>query len=110
MKIVIKIGSNLLVNEEGEIEKQVIIELSREISSLIKTGNKVCLVTSGARAAGIGKFRGKMADTDLYISQALCAVGQVEIMKLIPMPFLFTGFQQPRFFLQGKISELEKDF
>ncbi|TYC03020.1 MAG: glutamate 5-kinase [Kosmotoga sp.] len=81
-KIVIKIGSNLLVDSKGKINKSYISDLSRAVKKLLNEGNMVVLVTSGARAAGYGVVSGKIVSEDLYVKQALCSIGQVQLMKI----------------------------
>lgn len=51
MKIVVKVGSNLLVGSSG-LRKSYIAELCREVAHLKKQGHEVAIITSGARAAG----------------------------------------------------------
>ena len=81
-RIIIKAGSNLLVKKDGQLNKQYIAELSRKLATLIENGHQVVLVSSGAKAAGYGYLSGKFAAPDLYMKQALCAAGQVQLMKL----------------------------
>ncbi|MFP4460861.1 MAG: glutamate 5-kinase [Thermotogota bacterium] len=86
-KVVIKVGSNLLIKQNGEIDKGYIIELARVISRLNENGNTCILITSGAKAAGYGKAQKANIEEDLYIKQALCAIGQVQLMKLYELAF-----------------------
>jgi len=86
-KVVIKVGSNLLMKQNGEINKSYIIELARVISGLKENGNTCILITSGAKAAGYGKAQKANIEEDLYIKQALCAIGQVQLMKLYELAF-----------------------
>ncbi|AKI97774.1 glutamate 5-kinase [Kosmotoga pacifica] len=81
-KIVVKVGSNLLVKEDGTIDKEYMIELARTMAEFWHVGDRVVLVTSGAKAAGYGLALRVEVDQDLYIKQALCAIGQVQLMKL----------------------------
>jgi len=81
-KVVIKIGSNLLVNKDGEIDKKYIAELCRIVSQVFINGSKVVIVTSGSKAAGYGYLKEKIKKNDLYIKQALCSAGQIQIVKM----------------------------
>ena len=54
-KIVIKIGSQILSNEDGTINHDFIEQLCEQISFLIKEGKQIVIVTSGARIAGISR-------------------------------------------------------
>ena len=80
-KIVIKIGSNTLSNEDGTINHNFIEELCEQVSFLIKEGKQVAIVTSGARIAGISRTDKWSRKEDLNYKQALCAIGQVELMS-----------------------------
>jgi glutamate 5-kinase len=86
-KVVIKVGSNLLIKQTGEIDKSYIIELARVVSGLKGNGHTCILITSGAKAAGYGKAQKANVEEDLYIKQALCAIGQVQLMKLYELAF-----------------------
>lgn len=79
-KIVIKIGSSTLTSPDGSIDKGFLDSFASQVKALMDQGKKVILVSSGAGAAGantIGKWSRK---EDLHYKQALCAIGQVELM------------------------------
>lgn len=80
-KIVIKIGSNTLSNEDGTINHEFTEELCKQVSFLIKEGKQVVIVTSGARIAGISRTGKWSRKEDMNYKQALCAIGQVELMS-----------------------------
>ncbi len=80
-KIVIKIGSNTLASEDGLVNQDVLERLSKEVAQLIKDGKSVVIVSSGARIAGVGAINKWMRKEDLNYKQALCAIGQVELMN-----------------------------
>ena len=80
-KIVIKIGSNTLSNNDGTINHDFIEELCEQISFLISEGKQVAIVSSGARIAGISRTNKWSRKEDLNYKQALCAIGQVELMS-----------------------------
>ncbi|AEX86350.1 gamma-glutamyl kinase [Marinitoga sp. 1135] len=86
-KIVIKVGSNLLI-KNNDINKKYIIKLSYIISELIEEGKKVVLVSSGANAAGLQYLKLHPLKS-LAQKQALCAVGQVQLMKIYENAFDF---------------------
>lgn len=79
-KIVIKIGSSTLTDEEGNIDKEFIKELSDEIRKIVDQGKKVVIVSSGARIAGVSTIGKWSRKEDIHYKQALCAIGQVELM------------------------------
>ncbi|HZK57300.1 MAG TPA: glutamate 5-kinase [Clostridia bacterium] len=79
-KIVIKIGSNILSNEDGTINHGFIEQLCEQISFLIEKGKQIAIVTSGAMIAGISRTNKWSRKEDMNYKQALCAIGQVELM------------------------------
>ncbi|QEK12208.1 glutamate 5-kinase [Crassaminicella thermophila] len=79
-KIVIKIGSNTLANEDGTVNKIFLQELSEQINFLIDQGKQIVMVSSGARIAGVATIGKWMRKEDIHYKQALCAIGQVELM------------------------------
>lgn len=79
-KIVLKIGSNTLSREDGTLNRDFFKNLASQINILKGRGCQVVLVSSGARIAGVstlGKWKRK---EDLHYKQALCSIGQVELM------------------------------
>ncbi len=80
-KIVIKIGSNTLSNENGTVNHDFLEDLCRQVSYLINEGKQVVIVTSGARISGVGRINKWSRKEDLNYKQALCAIGQVELMS-----------------------------
>lgn len=79
-KIVIKIGSNTLAREDGSISKEFLEELGEDIHGLMQEGKQVVIVSSGARIAGVSTIGKWMRKEDINYKQALCAIGQVELM------------------------------
>lgn len=79
-KIVIKIGSSTLTNEDGFIDKDFIENLALQIETLRSIGKQVVIVSSGARIAGVSTIGKWSRKEDIHYKQALCAIGQVELM------------------------------
>ena len=79
-KIVIKIGTSVLAKKDGKIDHAVIRNLASQVTSLLDTGVKVILVSSGAICAGRGIL--KSTSNSLSDLQAMAAVGQSELMRL----------------------------
>lgn len=79
-RIVIKLGTNILRNEEGEVALSRIYSFIEDISKLIKSGKEVIVVTSGA--VGLGKKKLNLESTDGDgVKQACAAVGQSRLMS-----------------------------
>jgi len=81
-KIVIKIGTSSLTNENGQINYNSFENLVNTLCKLRKLNKKVLLVTSGAIAVGASKLGLQNRPKDLAMKQALAAIGQAELMKI----------------------------
>ena len=79
-KIVIKIGSNVLSDENGVVDKKVLHNIAEQVNDLINMGKQVILVSSGAGICGVGAINKWSRRGDINYKQALCAIGQVELM------------------------------
>ncbi|MDR2965065.1 MAG: glutamate 5-kinase [Treponema sp.] len=80
-KIILKFGSNTLANSEGKMNTDLLSEFAEQTAALIKKGKQFIIVSSGAQVAGLSKLDKWSRKKDLHYRQALCAVGQVELMK-----------------------------
>ena len=82
-RLVIKVGSSLLVGADGAVRRDWLVSLVEEIAAARARGQKVILVSSGAIALGAAKLgldkggRGSLAD-----AQAAAAVGQIVLAEL----------------------------
>jgi glutamate 5-kinase len=80
-KIVFKFGSSTLTDGEGRIEPLFLDEFAAQCDSLLRGGKQVLIVSSGAQAAGLSALQKWARKKDIHWRQALCAVGQVELMN-----------------------------
>ena len=80
-RIVIKIGTNVLRNNDGNVSLPRIFSFIEDISTLVKAGKEVILITSGA--VGLGKKRLGLDSTEgTAIKQACAAIGQGKLMSI----------------------------
>jgi len=79
-KIVLKFGSKTLVDKEGRINPEILEEFAAQVAELTKDGKQLIIVSSGAQAAGLSTMHKWARKKDIHYRQALCAVGQVELM------------------------------
>ena len=79
-KIVIKIGSNTLAKADGTINPGFMREFAEQCAALMKNGKQIVLVSSGAQVAGVSTLDRWARKKDIHYRQALCAIGQVELM------------------------------
>ena len=79
-KVVIKIGSNTLAGKDGKINSVFLSEFAEQTASLMRGGKQIIIVSSGAQVAGLSTMDKWARKKDIHYRQALCAVGQVELM------------------------------
>nr|MDA8388022.1 glutamate 5-kinase [Nitrospiraceae bacterium] len=87
MRLVIKIGSNILSRKESGLDEGRMRLLAADIATVSGEGNDVVVVSSGAIAAGIGGLGLKRRPTDIRLKQAAAAVGQTRLMWLYEKVF-----------------------
>lgn len=79
-RIVIKLGTNVLRNDDGEVALSRIYSFIEDIAKLVKSGKEVIVVTSGA--VGLGKKKLDLDSTEGDgVKQACAAVGQSRLMS-----------------------------
>ena len=80
-RIVIKIGTNVLRSDEGNISLPRIYSFIEDIANLVKSGKEVIVITSGA--VSMGKKRLGLDDTKgTALKQACAAIGQCKLMSV----------------------------
>ncbi len=79
---VIKVGTNVLADETGRLNRQRIQSLADQLARVRTARRKVVLVTSGAIGAGVGKLGLRKRPTELPHLQACAAIGQSALMQL----------------------------
>lgn len=79
-RIVIKLGTNVLRNADGEVAISRIYSFIEDMAKLVKSGKEVILVTSGA--VGLGKKKLNLDSTaEDGVKQACAAIGQSRLMS-----------------------------
>ncbi len=80
-RIVIKLGTNVLRNDEGNISLPRIYTFIEDIAHLVKSGKEVIVITSGA--VSMGRKRLNLSDTKgTALKQACAAIGQSKLMSV----------------------------
>jgi len=79
-RLVIKVGSSLLIGEDGHVHREWLQGLAHDVARLHAEGHELLIVSSGAIAIGstvlgINKRRAKLTDL-----QAAAAAGQVQLV------------------------------
>ena len=80
-RIVIKVGTSNLTDNNYRLEPRKVEKLTKEIAELKKRDKEVIVVSSGAIGAGIGKLDLKQRPRDIKLLQATAAVGQSILMS-----------------------------
>ena len=78
-RIVIKIGSSLIVERETGLKREWLLSLCEDIADLIEKGTQIIVVSSGAIALGRSVLNFSLGALKLEESQAAAAAGQIEL-------------------------------
>lgn len=81
-RVVVKIGSRVLVRKNGRPELRRIRILVRELAAMRRRGVELVIVTSGAVGTGMAALGMKTRPTELPDQQMAAAVGQSRLMAL----------------------------
>jgi glutamate 5-kinase len=90
-RLVVKIGSRILVERTGKPDLQRIKALVEEIAKLRQSNKEIVIVSSGAIAAGMEKLGIEMRPQNLPQLQMAAAVGQVRLMSYYDRFFTAEG-------------------
>ena len=90
-KVVLKIGSNVLAGEGGLLDEERVRQIAEQALMLMKDGKRVVIVSSGAGVSGAARVGRLSRKDDMNYKQALCAVGQVELMMVYKKYFEADG-------------------
>lgn len=79
-RIVVKIGTNIICNSDGTIDKKYIADVARQIIELEKRNIQTIIVTSGAIGTGSAELGLDGKQKSIAEKQACAAVGQPTVM------------------------------
>jgi glutamate 5-kinase len=88
MKIILKIGTNVLVNNKNCLDLVLMQNLVQEISRVYNQNHQIIIITSGAVATGR-----EMAQSNQLFRSALAALGQAKLIKYYHDFFSQQGIQ-----------------
>lgn len=92
MRIIgVKIGSNTLTDASGRIRSRVMAARVAEVAELVKQGDRVLVISSGAISCGLGLLELKARPQDTVELQATSAVGQGRLYRRYSDIFLKHG-------------------
>jgi glutamate 5-kinase len=98
-KIVIKIGTRVLTNEDGLVDKNRIMELSKQVVKLRLRGFSVVIVSSGSIGAGISALGLQKRPSILPELQAAAAIGQGKLIEVYNECFKKHGYHAAQLLL-----------
>lgn len=81
-RVIIKIGSSSLVNDDFSINNNMINTLMKSFRKIRNNGIDICLVSSGAIALGMHELKLDKRPTNMPLKQACAAVGQAKLMEV----------------------------
>lgn len=80
-KIVIKIGTSSLSNEDGSFNRNLTEDIASQVAHLRKLGKTVIIVSSGAIGIGVIELKMPSHPREIPLRQAAAAVGQNILMQ-----------------------------
>ena len=80
-RVVIKLGTGVLTTGVGDLDKNCIQSLCRQVKLLRDQGIEVILVSSGAIGLGMGKLSLRQRPRDLTLLQACASLGQTILIN-----------------------------
>ena len=81
MTVVVKLGSTLIVGPGGRVRRTVLRERAREAAEIVRGGEPVCIVTSGAIALGLPRLGLDRRPKEVPKLQAASALGQARLQQ-----------------------------
>ncbi len=81
-RIVIKVGTNVIMREDGAVALGRIYNLIESVANLRKQGKDVLLVSSGAVGLGAQRLKLDKKPKQLNLKQACAAIGQGRLMAI----------------------------
>lgn len=81
-RIVVKVGTNVIMRDDGAVALGRIYNLIESIANLRKQGKDVLLVSSGAVGLGAQKLQLDKKPRQLNLKQACAAIGQGRLMSI----------------------------
>ncbi|MDG2018409.1 MAG: glutamate 5-kinase [Porticoccaceae bacterium] len=86
-RLVVKVGSALLTNDGAGIDRQAIDAWVEQIAELLRQGNEVVLVSSGAVAEGLVRLGLNARPQNIHMLQSAAAVGQMGLIQTYETSF-----------------------
>jgi glutamate 5-kinase len=79
--VVVKLGTGLVVDSEGQVRTDLLHARARELAELVRAGEPVCVVSSGAIALGLPRLGLRRRPRTMARLQAASALGQAQLQR-----------------------------
>jgi glutamate 5-kinase len=100
--VVVKLGSSLVTDGQGRVRRRVLAARAREVGDLVRRGDQVCIVSSGAIALGLPRLGLARRPKALPRLQAASALGQVRLQLAWDAALRREGLQAAQILLSGR--------
>ena len=80
--VVVKVGTRVLTGADGRLDESRVAALAHDLHSVMETGRKVAMVSSGAVGSGMGRLGLSRRPSSLPQLQAVAAVGQSYLVEV----------------------------
>ena len=108
-RIVVKIGTNTLA-KDGGVDTGYVRRIAGQVSSLLKTGRQVVIITSGAIGMGRGQLDVAERVKDIKMRQACAAIGQPLLMAEYKKSFARYGVTVAQVLLTAEVLNNRKTY
>jgi glutamate 5-kinase len=97
--LIVKVGSSLVTNNGEGLDRAAIAAWASQISTLVKQGKQIALVSSGAVAEGMLRLGWKKRPVEVNELQAAAAVGQMGLVQMYESCFAEHGLHTAQILL-----------
>ena len=97
--LIVKVGSSLVTNNGEGLDRAAIAAWATQISTLVKQGKQIVLVSSGAVAEGMQRLGWKKRPVEVNELQAAAAVGQMGLVQMYESCFAVHGLHTAQILL-----------
>ncbi len=102
MTIVVKLGSSLVADGQGRVRRRLLARRAEEIGELVRGGEPVCVVSSGAIALGLSRLGVNRRPKATPRLQAASALGQVRLQLAWDAALRREGLQAAQVLLSAR--------
>jgi glutamate 5-kinase len=81
MTLVVKLGSSVVATDRGALRREVLAAVCKQVGSLVRQGESIVLVTSGAIARGTWLLKKEVRPKAMDELQAASAIGQSDLFR-----------------------------